>query len=522
MHPIYRSLRMKAICAAAAAMITGVAPVQASSIFVPGNLVVSRSTYEGTASTVTVGQSLPGGGTATNNGIYPGVFLNAAVDGSFGVTSPIFLDQISKTGAPVLLNGSATNTFAVPTSVVTSFPSKSELSLNLTPNGQGVTFMGYATGINQLDISNSTTPGIPDSGNPDKAPPTQRVVAQVNADGSLQTTTTNAYTGNNGRAALLAPNGYYYAVGNAGNGGSATPVTSTGVQLITPGQNAPLNAPGTFQVGSYSVTQNGYPPDKPIKDNNYRGETVFNNTLYVSKGSGSNGINTVYQVGAPGSLALPPGPEDSAPITILPGFPTNLANGPANTVNHPFGLWFANANTLYVADEGDGALADAAGSTSAGLEKWSFSNGTWVEDYVLQNGLNLGVNYTVTDPNNPANSYTAATDGLRDLTGQINADGTVTLFAITSTVSNQLVTGDQGADPNKLVSITDRLGFLTSAQAAGETFTTIDSAAYGNVLRGVAFAPTAVPEPSTWAMSAGAMILFIGFALRTHKRQPVD
>lgn len=56
------------------------------------------------------------------------------------------------------------------------------------------------------------------------------------------------------------------------------------------------------KVGNYSITQNGSAADKTAKDNNFRGETVFNNTLYVSKGSGGNGTNSVYQVGVAGSL----------------------------------------------------------------------------------------------------------------------------------------------------------------------------------------------------------------------------
>ena len=43
--------------------------------------------------------------------------------------------------------------------------------------------------------------------------------------------------------------------------------------------------------------------DKPGKDTNFRGITIFNNTLYVAKGSGGNGINTVYQAGTAGTLA---------------------------------------------------------------------------------------------------------------------------------------------------------------------------------------------------------------------------
>ena len=49
--------------------------------------------------------------------------------------------------------------------------------------------------------------------------------------------------------------------------------------------------------------------------------TVFYNTLFVSKGSGSNGVNNVCQVGATGALANG-GTLSNAAITILPGFNT--------------------------------------------------------------------------------------------------------------------------------------------------------------------------------------------------------
>ena len=54
--------------------------------------------------------------------------------------------------------------------------------------------------------------------------------------------------------------------------------------------------------------------------------------------------------------------------------------------------------------------------------------------------------------------WAPATDGLRNITGQVNRDGTVTIWAVTSTVSGG---GDQGADPNQLVSVTDKLGATT-------------------------------------------------------------
>ena len=50
--------------------------------------------------------------------------------------------------------------------------------------------------------------------------------------------------------------------------------------------------------------------------------------------------------------------------------------------------------------------------------------------------------------------WAPATDGLRNITGVVNGDGTATIYAITSTISGS---GDQGADPNKLVLITDKV-----------------------------------------------------------------
>jgi hypothetical protein len=87
--------------------------------------------------------------------------------------------------------------------------------------------------------------------------------------------------------------------------------------------------------------------------------------MYITKGSGGNGVNTVYQVGNPG--VLPTGTTAqlaNEPITILPRFPTSLASGVDQKGNpapiaYPFGVWFADANTLYVCDEGDGLAASA-------------------------------------------------------------------------------------------------------------------------------------------------------------------
>jgi hypothetical protein len=185
-------------------------------------------------------------------------------------------------------------------------------------------------------------------------------------------------------------------------------------------------------------------------------------------------------------------------MCVLKGFNTTLAKKSTNVF--PFGIWFANATTLYVADEGDGAntydastgvYAAAAASTTAGLQKWVFDTtlGQWRLAYTLQQGLHLGAPYTVAGYPTGVNPLTSlpwspATDGLRNLTGRVNRDGTVTIWAITSTVSGG---GDQGADPNKLVVITDNLSATTLP--ANENFTTVRTARFAEVLRGVSFTP---------------------------------
>ena len=161
-------------------------------------------------------------------------------------------------------------------------------------------------------------------------------------------------------------------------------IIGAGAQILT-AERTPLAAqnPGLpTPVGSFNITQLGLKADKIGKDTNFRGLTVFNNVIYVTKGSGGNGINTVYfidttgfdangkplacpnGVGLPGATAtLPAAPifYDATKLQtlgvvpynmcILKGFPTTLAK---TATSFPFGVWFADAKTLYVADEGDG------------------------------------------------------------------------------------------------------------------------------------------------------------------------
>ena len=67
-----------------------------------------------------------------------------------------------------------------------------------------------------------------------------------------------------------------------------------------------------------------------------------------------------------------------------------------------------------------------------------------------------------------------------------------------------------------LYEITDSLAATSFSPVSGETFTTLYTAPAETDIRGVAFAPTAVPEPATWAMfllGFGA----IGWTLRSRR-----
>ena len=88
------------------------------------------------------------------------------------------------------------------------------------------------------------------------------------------------------------------------------------------------------------------------------------------------------------------------------------------------GVFFADANTMYVADEGSANATDA--TTHAGLQKWSLVNGTWQLDYVLTKGLIGTVDTNLTGPDGQYPDVT--TSGLRNLTGHVQASGMVTLW----------------------------------------------------------------------------------------------
>jgi hypothetical protein len=156
-------------------------------------------------------------------------------------------------------------------------------------------------------------------------------------------------------------------------------------------------------------------------------------------------------------------------------------------------MWIpaSNPSLMFVADEGDGVAGDQV-SGSGGLWVYQKSGATWAPIGHLTVGLNLGTAYSITDTTGvygvKSASYTTTPDGLRDITGQINSDGSYTLYATTSTIGASLGTAfDAGAESNQLVKITVNVTGSTVTSAKG--FTLMQTAPYGQALRGVAIIP---------------------------------
>ena len=273
-------------------------------------------------------------------------------------------------------------------------------------------------------------------------------------------------------------------------------------------------------LASFSVTELGAKADKIGKDDNFRGIAVHDNVVYYTKGSGGNGVNTVYFVDTTGT-ACPSGVGVPSPKAVLPtaplaynaatlqtaGLPNNMCvlagfpstpNKTATTLAYPFGIWFADANTLYVADEGDGytggadlyacRCAEDGGPAEVGLRRGyeAVEARLYAAERVESRSAVFG--RRLPGGQHPATGlpWAPATAGLRNLTGRVERDGTVTIWAITSTVSGN---GDVGADPNRLVAVRDVLKNTSAATAAHEQFAVLRTAKFAEVLRGVEFAP---------------------------------
>ena len=115
--------------------------------------------------------------------------------------------------------------------------------------------------------------------------------------------------------------------------------------------------------------------------------------------------------------------------------------------------------------------------------------------YVLQDGLQINKPQKISGY--PVPTFTT---GLRNLTGRISGDGTVTIYVITAQTST--ISGGE-PDPTKLVAVTDMIaatrlpvdddrgyGQWSDYRGALAHFVTLQQSFSGEVYRGVALAPT--------------------------------
>ncbi len=421
---------------------------------------------------------------------YPTIFDDATIT---GIQGSIHIDEVAASpGAPVLRTKALTG-------ITTSFSSKSEGALTRSTDGRYLTYMGYDGPVGAEGVSNSYTPGANLAGN--TAPQFNREVARIDANGDvLLTDETNAYSGDNPRAAASVDGDAFYMVGNSDStlaSDGTGPGTTIGVRYGTPGSTS------SIELGVYTAADR---PDETakqhVKDSNFRGIGLFQGNLYVSKGSGGNGDDGIFQVHAASGAGLPTGTGNT--ISLLFGDPATDPATAATSPFVPFGFWFADATTAYVADEGN-PVTDAGGNLvadpQAGLQKWKLLHGAWTRLYTLTEGLHLDEPRTIAGYPVPTSTY-----GLRNLTGRHNADGTVTIYAVTAQFST--ISGGE-PDPTRLVTITDRLD-AEALPAAGwfdddERFVTLQDAIAGEVLRGVSLAPRREASP----LAAARRVLLI-------------
>jgi hypothetical protein len=436
--------------------------------------------------------------------------------------SPITLDQFTTTGVAagqLVLPQTTTTTSGVTNYAISGeYGSSSEGTLELSANGAYLTIAGY--GVNAATFNanaqsygggtkscigqgtcyplaqTSSVPGFAGSSGSGVATAVTvpRVIALVGANGTVNTSTalTGVFNENNPRSVTTVDGTSFYT---SGQGYNKSDTTTQGVFY------APLGATTATKIDTSFDT---------------RTVSIQNGQLFVSADSteGSGVHENISSYGTPGTL-----PTTASTATILSGLQSKYQTTSASQLNtldaslggskiylSPENYFFANATTLYVADSGapkgdnNGSGGAAQGLSDGGLQKWVLLNNVWTLEYTISAGL---LNFVPDTTSCTANEVNCGTTGLIGLTGEV-VGGNVELFATNATL------GDE--DQTYLYGITDP---LAATSDVGESFTVLDTAAPDTTIRGVAFAPQAVPEPgSLFLFGTGLVALMAMLGLR--------
>jgi hypothetical protein len=310
------------------------------------------------------------------------------------------------------------------TKIFASGTATSEGLLNFSPDNQYLAFTGYAT-TNGSSLGGTTGTAV------------NRTVGVLNASSSSITRTNFAdfASGNNPRSAVTTNGTDLWMAGAVGGVRYATTGSTTSTQLST------------------TVS-------------NIRNVDIVNNQLYVSDSSGS-----VVRLGTVGT-GLPT--TSGQTITNLSGIPTSTGS--------PYSFFFADTNTLYVADDG----------TSGGIQKYSLTGTAW------------------------SLVGTISASGVRGLTGVVDATG-VRLYGTTGS-SSATGTGTVYTylDTGSSFSGTANVLFTQTALQTALTNTGIGGAGSSYAFRGIELA-VAIPEPSTYAAISGVLALGLSIWLRRRR-----
>jgi hypothetical protein len=407
------------------------------------------------------------------------------------------------------------------------FGSASEGILQQSLNGQYLTIMGYGVNANTfnnaalgvygttaaLGQTTSLTSAQQQAANPSGPVynTVARVVGLIGANGSVDTSTalTGVFNQNNPRSVATVDGSSFYV---SGQGASNTDAATQGVFYATLGASTATQVYGATNTRAVELVNGSNGPQLYVsRDYNPPGSASTSNPSYADVSTLTTANNTLPTsssgttdtIVTPGSGA----PKYQDTITVSAGNENGVNNTRLGSFVYlsPEQYFFASVNggvnnVMYVTDSGQpkNGSANTAALGEGGLQKWELINDTWTLMYDLVNGLNL-----VNNANANANTPTAAgITGLFGLTAQIvtvNGQQEVELFA-TSYGLNEL-------SPSSLFEITDNLSDTTIDQASNESFTTLYTAAAGEDIRGVAFAPgsaAAVPVPtSAWLFFSG-------------------
>jgi hypothetical protein len=234
-----------------------------------------------------------------------------------------------------------------------------------------------------------------------------RVIARIDLAGNIDSSTalTDAHNAGSIRSAVSIDGTSFWTSG----AGNTTAGTNRGMTYV-----AGLGATTSLQI--------------PATITNGRVAAIFDGQLYVSTAAGGT-----FGISAMGT-GLPTTSGQTS--TLLNGFAAPTGTG---TISQ-YDFWFADAQTVYVAD-------DRTAANGGGIQKWIDVAGTWTFQYTLSPGAGC-----------------RGLSGIRDLSG-------TTLYATTAVAS-----------ANTLVSVLDT--------GVSSTFTTLATAATNTVFRGVRFVRT--------------------------------